>query len=97
MWPFVKTGLFQNAKIRNHILFDNRLLSLLVSILKIKKETLRERLFPVLWINLRLLDAKFFLYVLGQGILVNQDVDGLESYVSVAGVPDTVVSGCGVP
>ncbi len=97
MWSFVKTGLFQNAKIRNHILFVNRLLSLLVSILKIKKETLRERLFPVLWIYLRLLDAKFLLYVFGQGILVNQDVDGLECHICVAGIPDTVVSGSGVP
>ena len=97
MWSFVKTGLFQNAKIRNHILFVNRLLSLLVSILKIKKETLRERLFPVLWIYLRLLDAKFLLYVLGQGILVNQNVDGLECYVSIACVPDSVVTGGGVP
>ena len=97
MWSFAKSGLFQNAKIRNRILFVNRLLSLLVSILKIKKETLRERLFPVLWIYLRLLDAKFLLYVFGQGILVNQDVYGLECYISIAGIPDTVISGCGVP
>ena len=97
MWSFAKTGLFQNAKIRNRILFVNRLLSLLVSILKIKKETLRERLFPVLWIYLRLLDAQFLLYVFGQGILVNQDVYGLECYISIAGIPDTVISGCGVP
>lgn len=93
----LKTGLFQNAKLRNRILIVNNSLSLLVSILKIKKEALWERLFPVLWICLRLLDAKFLLYVFGQGILVNQDVDGLECHICVAGIPDTVVSGSGVP
>lgn len=93
----LKTGLFQNAKIRNRILIVNNSLSLLVSILKIKKEALRERLFICRNIYCGLLDAQFLLYVLWQGILVDQDVDGLESHVSIAGIPNTIVSGCGVP
>ena len=70
MWSFAKTGLFQNAKIRNRILFVNRLLSLLVSILKIKKETLRERLFLLAEINpVDYLMPSFFFMSLGRASL----------------------------
>ena len=70
MWSFAKTGLFQNAKIRNRILFVNRLLSLLVSILKIKKETLRERLFLLAEIYLvDYLMPSFFFMSLGRASL----------------------------
>jgi hypothetical protein len=70
MWSFAKTGLFQNAKIRNRILFVNRLLSLLVSILKIKKETLLERLFLLAEINpVDYLMPSFFFMSLGRASL----------------------------